>query len=78
MFVRPDLHPRNAEVFKAQIWVNSMLYGYTGIVYAVFISNWQLAGLLIFGVLMIGVSELMHFSLQMVASSSGGSRRNRN
>ena len=67
MFVRPDLHPRNAEVFKAQIWVNSMLYGYTGIVYAVFISNWQLAGLLIFGVLMIGVSELMHFSLQMVA-----------
>lgn len=67
MFVRPDLHPRNAEVFKAQIWVNSMLYGYTGIVYAVFISNWQLAGLLIFGVLMIGVSELIHFSLQMVA-----------
>ena len=66
MFVRPDLHPRNAEVFKAQIWVNSMLYGYTGIVYAVFISNWQLAGLLI-RVLMIGVSELMHFSLQMVA-----------
>lgn len=66
VLTKPDTAAKVSEMFRPHIWVNSMLYGYTGIVYAIFVGCWQLTGLLIFGVLMIGISELMHYSLQMV------------
>jgi len=66
ILTQPEVQPRTFDVLKAPIWVNSMLYGYTGVVFAIFISYWRLTGLLIFGVLMLGISELMNFSLRMV------------
>ena len=66
ILAQPEVAPRVIKAYRPHIWLNSLLYGYTGIVYDVFISSWQLSGLLFFSILMIGIAELMHYSMQMV------------
>lgn len=56
---------RNA--FKPGIWLNSLLFGYIGVIFAAFVTAWQLPGLLAFGMFLIGVSEIMRYSLRLVA-----------
>lgn len=55
------------KVFKPKIWFNSFLYGYIGIVFSFFINHWQLPGLIVFGILLLGISEVIHANLTLIS-----------
>ncbi len=55
------------DIFQPNVWINSLLLGYAGVVFSFFIYNWRLFGLLVFSVLLISASELMNYSIGLIA-----------
>lgn len=55
------------EIFTPNVWINSLLLGYVGILFSFFIHQWGLAGLLIFSILLISTSEVMGYSAGLIA-----------
>jgi len=50
----------------SDVWFNCLLFGYVGMIFAFFIQQWQLPGILVFSVVIIGISEIMRYSLHLI------------
>lgn len=55
------------DIFQPSVLMTSLLFGYAGVIFSFFIDYWRLSGLLVFSVLLISVSELMNYSIGLIA-----------
>jgi len=54
-------------IFHPRIWFYYLMFGYVGVIFSFFIATWQMEGLLIFGALLLGISEIIRYSFYLVA-----------